>query len=137
MVQRRYATIKPFRERDIPCATVAGLLLLKLYALPSLYRQGSFARVGLYENDIATLMTTTRGQFQSGYGDGSRQLRRGLPFAHKVSFLRMTSTLGAGAEGLSYVLSGVPTALRMQAHAAARPRRMYMAAVGRHFVSLV
>jgi predicted nucleotidyltransferase len=56
MVQRRYATIKPFRERDIPCATVEGLLLLKLYALPFLYRQGNFARVGLYENDIATLM---------------------------------------------------------------------------------
>jgi hypothetical protein len=56
MVQRRYATIKPFREQDIPCATVEGLLLLKLYALPSLYRQGNFARVGLYENDIATLM---------------------------------------------------------------------------------
>jgi len=29
---------------------------LKLYALPSLYRQGNFARVGLYENDVATLM---------------------------------------------------------------------------------
>ena len=56
MVHHRYATIKPFRERDIPCATVEGLLLLKLYALPSLYRQGNFARVGLYENDIATLM---------------------------------------------------------------------------------
>jgi hypothetical protein len=56
MVQRRYATIKPFGERDIPCATVEGLLLLKLYALPSLYRQGNFARVGLYENDIAMLM---------------------------------------------------------------------------------
>ncbi len=31
-------------------------MLLKLYALPSLYRQGNFARVGLYENDIATLL---------------------------------------------------------------------------------
>jgi hypothetical protein len=59
-VQRRYATIQPFRERDIPCATVEGLLLLKLYALPSLYRQGNFARVGLYENDIATLMHAYR-----------------------------------------------------------------------------
>ena len=38
MVQRRYATIRPFRERDIPCATVEGLLLLKLYALPSTIR---------------------------------------------------------------------------------------------------
>jgi len=56
MVQRRYATVHAFRERDIPCATVEGLLLLKLYALPSLYRQGNFVRVGLYENDIATLI---------------------------------------------------------------------------------
>jgi hypothetical protein len=30
--------------------------LLKLYALPSLYRQGNFARVSIYENDIATLL---------------------------------------------------------------------------------
>jgi hypothetical protein len=55
-VQRKYATPQPFAERDIPCATVEGLLLLKLYALPSLYRQGDFTRVGLYENDIATLI---------------------------------------------------------------------------------
>ncbi len=55
-VLRDYATPQPFGERTIPCATVEGLLLLKLYALPSLYRQGNFARVGLYENDIATLI---------------------------------------------------------------------------------
>ena len=53
---RKYATHRSFAEREIPCATVEGLLLLKLYALPSLYRQGNFARVGIYENDIATLM---------------------------------------------------------------------------------
>jgi hypothetical protein len=35
-------------------------LLLKLYALPSLYRQGSFSRVGLYENDVATLIQAYR-----------------------------------------------------------------------------
>lgn len=32
------------------------MILLKLYALPSLYRQGNFGRVGLYENDVATLL---------------------------------------------------------------------------------
>jgi hypothetical protein len=32
------------------------LILLKLYALPSLYRQGSFSQVSLYENDIAILL---------------------------------------------------------------------------------
>lgn len=55
-VQKQYATTQHFVEQDIPCATIEGLLLLKLYALPSLYRQGNFVRVGLYENDIATLM---------------------------------------------------------------------------------
>jgi len=55
-VRKQYAAIQHFVERDIPCASVEGLLLLKLYALPSLYRQGNFARVGIFENDIATLM---------------------------------------------------------------------------------
>jgi len=59
-VRRRYVTKQRFVEQTIPCATVEGLLLLKLYALPSLYpslyRRGNFARVGIYENDIATLL---------------------------------------------------------------------------------
>ena len=55
-VKKDYATRRPFVEQEIRCATVEGLLLLKLYALPSLYRQGNFARVGIYENDIASLM---------------------------------------------------------------------------------
>jgi hypothetical protein len=55
-VRQEYTQKQKFAEREIPTASVEGLLLLKLYALPSLYRQGNFARVGLYENDIATLM---------------------------------------------------------------------------------
>lgn len=55
-VHSDYSTAKNFLDRKIPLATVEGLLLLKLYALPSLYRQGNFARVGIYENDIATLL---------------------------------------------------------------------------------
>jgi hypothetical protein len=55
-VRQRYTTIQRFVEEDIPCATVEGLILLKLYALPSLYRQGNFTRIGLYENDVATLL---------------------------------------------------------------------------------
>ena len=55
-VLRKYSKAQPFLDRNIPLATVEGLLLLKLYALPSLYRQGNFARVGIYENDIATLL---------------------------------------------------------------------------------
>lgn len=55
-VRRKHVTTRLFAEGDIPCATVNGLLLLKLYALPSLYRQGDFVRVNLYESDIAALL---------------------------------------------------------------------------------
>ncbi len=55
-VYKEHSRVQRFLDRSIPLATVEGLLLLKLYALPSLYRQGNFARVGLYENDIATLL---------------------------------------------------------------------------------
>lgn len=55
-VQKRHATKRQVLEKTISLATVEGLLLLKLYALPSLYRQGDFSRVGIYENDIATLL---------------------------------------------------------------------------------
>ena len=55
-VQNSFVITQHFLNKEIPFATVDGLLLLKLYALPSLYRQGNFARVGIYENDIATLI---------------------------------------------------------------------------------
>lgn len=55
-VAKKYSTEKQFMDRKIKCATVEGLLLLKLFALPSLYRQASFERVGIYENDVATLL---------------------------------------------------------------------------------
>lgn len=55
-VHQKFVKVQKYLDRDIPLATVEGLLLLKLYALPSLYRQGNFARVGIYENDVATLL---------------------------------------------------------------------------------
>jgi hypothetical protein len=55
-VHSQYSKVERFLDRNIPLATVEGLLLLTWYALPSLYRQGNFARVGIYENDIATLL---------------------------------------------------------------------------------
>ena len=41
-VHSKYSKEQRFLDRNIPIATVDGLLLLKLYALPSLYRQGNF-----------------------------------------------------------------------------------------------
>jgi hypothetical protein len=56
LVCDRYATERQFGDRIIRCATVEGLLLLKFFALPSLYRQGQFNKVTIYENDITQLL---------------------------------------------------------------------------------
>ena len=54
--QQFFGTTHRFAELDVPTATPEGLVLLKLYALPSLYRQGQFDRVAVYESDIASLL---------------------------------------------------------------------------------
>lgn len=56
LVRDRYATERQFGDQTIRCATVEGLLLLKFFALPSLYRQGQFNKVSIYENDITQLL---------------------------------------------------------------------------------
>ena len=55
-VRREHTVRQHFVEREILCATVEGLMLLKLFALPSLYRQADFHRVRIYENDVADLL---------------------------------------------------------------------------------
>ncbi len=55
-VRKDFSINKRFADRDIPCATVEGLLMLKLFALPSLYRQARFDRVRTYQKDIADLI---------------------------------------------------------------------------------
>jgi len=59
-IRQKYVSTKRFAERDVPCATVEGLLLMKLFALPDKYRRGHFDRVELYENDVRTLLRTFR-----------------------------------------------------------------------------
>ena len=56
IVAQSYATRRRFSELDVPAVTVEGLIVLKLYALPSLYRQMDMDRVALYENDITMLL---------------------------------------------------------------------------------
>lgn len=73
-VCKLYVTTQRFVEQEIPCASVEGLILLKLYALPSLYRQGNFARVGLYENDVATLLHAYRPQLDGLFRELSHHL---------------------------------------------------------------
>ncbi len=55
-VARDERTTTQFHGRSVPVATRKGLLLLKLYALPSLYRNGQLARAALYETDVRMLL---------------------------------------------------------------------------------
>jgi hypothetical protein len=52
----RHSRREWFVEREIVCATVEGLLLLKVFALPSLCRQGIYPWVENHEHDIAVLL---------------------------------------------------------------------------------
>jgi hypothetical protein len=56
IVAERFATKHPFEELPVPTATVEGMILLKLFALPSLYRQFDWERIHVYEGDIKTLL---------------------------------------------------------------------------------
>ncbi len=58
LVCSQYATERAFGNRTVRCATIQGLLLLKFFALPSLYRQGQFSKASIYESDITQLLLT-------------------------------------------------------------------------------
>lgn len=55
-ILQEFVTEQRFGNRTVSCVTVIGLLILKCYALPSLYRQGQFSRASIYENDILLLL---------------------------------------------------------------------------------
>ena len=74
-VRRQHTVRQRFAEREIPCASVEGLLLLKLFALPSLYRQAQFDRVELYERDLAMLLR----QYQPDLEPLFEELAKHLP----------------------------------------------------------
>jgi hypothetical protein len=59
-VAEKFATVHPFAELNVPAVTVEGLIVLKLYALPSLYRQFDWERIYVYESDIKILLALHR-----------------------------------------------------------------------------
>jgi hypothetical protein len=60
LVHERHATTHGFHEMEVRCATVEGLILLKLYALPSLFRLADGQRIALYEADLTMLIERYR-----------------------------------------------------------------------------
>ena len=55
-IMERHAVIRMLPDVPVRCATPEGIILLKLFALPSMYRQGNVQRAALYETDILQLL---------------------------------------------------------------------------------
>jgi hypothetical protein len=77
LVQDKHATTHRFLEMDVRCATVEGLILLKLFALPSLYAQGRWDKIARYEADIAILWEPTRPNVEPLLSELSRSVDQG------------------------------------------------------------
>ena len=60
IVAEKFATKHSFDELAVPTATIEGMILLKLFALPSLYRQFDWERIHVYEGDVKTLLALHR-----------------------------------------------------------------------------
>jgi len=56
LVMKRHTGTRKFADRAVRIATPQGMLILKLYALPSLYRQGEAVRAAIYEADVTGLL---------------------------------------------------------------------------------
>jgi len=56
IILERFATRHPFEELSVPTATVEGMMVLKLFTLPSLCRQMDMDRAAIYEADIKMLL---------------------------------------------------------------------------------
>lgn len=58
-VTQQFAIPMDYQVGKLPTATLEGLVLLKLFALPSLYRRFDHDRIAIYEADITQLLTRT------------------------------------------------------------------------------
>jgi hypothetical protein len=58
-IGRDFSADMPYSAGFLRTATVDGLILLKMFALPSLYRQFDLDRVAIYESDLIQLISRT------------------------------------------------------------------------------
>ena len=59
-IAREFAAPMDYQMGQLSTATIDGLILLKLFALPSLYRQFDYDRVAIYEADVTQLLARSQ-----------------------------------------------------------------------------
>lgn len=55
--RQRFVTAGQFADRQIQTATPEGLVFLKLFALPSVYRRGQQGKAAIFETDILVILS--------------------------------------------------------------------------------
>jgi hypothetical protein len=60
LVAKEFTEAMDYQVGTLPIATIDGLILLKLFALPSLYRQFDFDRIAIYEADLTQLVPRSK-----------------------------------------------------------------------------
>lgn len=98
LVRAKHSRSLTIGSRAIPCATPQGLLLLKLFALPSLYRQGDGVRAAIYEADIAGLLAQTGVDAEAAFA----QLEPHLLATDIAELRRILQDLGQRGSGFTY-----------------------------------
>ncbi len=107
-VARTARTTVAFQGRPVVTATREGLLLLKLYALPSLYRTANLARAALYETDVLMLHTRAPPWTTRRSSNGSGPIFRVTTSPSSAAF----STSSAPGRGSPDARGAWPTASR-------------------------
>lgn len=67
--QESYVAETEIDGRTVRIISLEGLVVLKLYAIPSMYRQGNFTRAALYENDILLLLLNHQVEMSSVFDE--------------------------------------------------------------------
>ena len=57
LVAKKFTVPLDYQVGRLPTASIDGLILLKLFALPSLYRQFDYDRIAIYEADVTQLLS--------------------------------------------------------------------------------
>jgi len=93
LVKAEFASRHLYGDVEIPTSTEEGLVVLKLFALPSLYRQSETARIGVYENDIFGLLSTGSVELDHVFA----VLEQNLLVADVTELRRITADIEAAA----------------------------------------
>ncbi|MFT5467233.1 MAG: hypothetical protein ACI8UO_002337 [Verrucomicrobiales bacterium] len=103
-IKENHSEVRPFADREISCATPLGLILMKLFALPVLYRQFLTSKVTIYEGDIQNLLA----QFPTPHAEIVKLLQPHVPTSELKELESILTEIEGRIERMSSNRFGYP-----------------------------